>query len=373
MSNLYVPEISYANTDPDSIAASVLSAVETSLDRKLAPSDPLRLFALAMASESVVLRNLIDETGRQNLLAYATGDYLDALGDLIGVTRIAAQGATTTLRFTASAPTQSAITIPGGTRATPGGQVYFATDDAATIPIGQQYIDVAATCTTVGASGNGFIIGEIDQIVDPVANVPTVANTTLSAGGCDPESDSAYRERIRLGVNQFSTAGSRDSYEYWARSASAQIADVFITSPAPGEVDVYVLLQNGELPSQEILDAVDGILNADSVRPLTDLVTVSAPTEEDYTLDVEYWILQDNAARAAEIQEAVEAAVDAWVIWQRSAIGRDLNPSELIARMINASAKRVVVTSPTYEQITNTAIAALNGDPTITYGGLEDE
>ncbi|MEN6371905.1 MAG: baseplate J/gp47 family protein [Armatimonadota bacterium] len=372
MSDLYVPEISYANTDPETVKSQVLTTVENDLERKLATADPLRLFALAFASESVVLRNLIDEAGRQNLLYYATGDNLDALGDLIGVTRLSPKGAATTLRFTAATPATSAITIPAGTRATPGGQIYFATDYAATIAVGQQYVDVPATCVTNGTAGNGCIIGEIDQIVDPVAYVPTVSNTTASAGGYDAESDDALRERIRLGVTQFSVAGSRDAYEYWARSASAQISDVYVVSPSAGAVDVYILLVGGELPGDELKQAVTSILTADTVRPLTDQVTVKAPALVDYTLEVSYYIRNSDAARASEIQTAVEAAINGWVLWQRSAIGRDLNPSELIARIIQAGAKRAAVTSPAYTAISATSIAHLSGTATVTYGGMED-
>lgn len=369
----FVPEISYGNINPESIAATVLGTVENNLGRKLALSDPLRLFALALASESIVLRNLIDEAGRQNLLAYATGDNLDALGDLIGVVRLSAAGAKATIRFSAAAPVISAVNIPAGTRVTPGNQIYFATDYAAQIPAGQQFVNVPITCSTVGIIGNGFIIGEINSMVDPIANVQTVSNTEASAGGYDTESDDAYRARIRLGVTQFSVAGSRDAYEYWARSASAQISDVYVESPSPGQVDVYVLLQNGTLPDQAILDSVGEILNADTVRPITDLVTAKAPSTLPYTLDVTYYLRRADAARAAEIQTAVVDAVNAWVLWQRSAIGRDLNPSELVARMINAGAKRVVVTSPEYAQILSSSITELDGDPVITYGGLEDE
>lgn len=369
----FVPEISYGNINPENIAATVLGTVENNLGRKLALADPLRLLALALSSESIMLRNLIDEAGRQNLLAYATGDNLDALGDLIGVVRMSAAGAKSTVRFSAAVPVAAAVNIPAGTRVTPGNQIYFATDYPAQIHLGQIAVDVPITCTQVGVAGNGFIIGEINALVDPVPFVQSVSNIVESVGGYDTETDDAFRARIRLGVTQFSVAGSRDAYEYWARSASAQISDVYVDSPSPGLVDVYVLLQGGVLPDQSVLDAVEEILNADTVRPITDLVTVKAPSTLPYALDVTYYIRRADAARAAEIQTAVSAAVSAWVLWQRSAIGRDLNPSELVARIVNAGAKRAVVTSPEYTQIISSSIAELDGDAVIVYGGVEDE
>ena len=59
-------------------------------------------------------------------------------------------------------------------------------------------------------------------------------------------------------------------------------------------------------------------------------------------------------------------------------IGKDINPSELIKRVIAAGAKRVTVTSPTFATVAETEVAhiAMNGsdpDVTVTYGGLEDD
>lgn len=368
-----VPEISYANTDPDQVLSDVLGAVESNLGRSLYPGDPLRLFALGFAAEDVQIRDLLDEAGRQNLLSYATGANLDALGELVGVTRLSGQGSKITLRFTASSVLSNPITIPAGTRVTPDGSTYFSTDVAAVIQAGTQTIDVTAACTIVGDGANGYIVGEINQIVDPIANVPNVSNITQSSGGYDAEGDEAYRERIRLGPTAFSVAGSRDAYEYWARTASAQIVDVYVASQMPGYVNVYVLLQGGRMPDSETLTAVTNILSQDTVRPLTDHVQAQAPGETNYTVTLSYYIRTSDAAKAAQIQAAVTTAVNDWISWQRTAIGRDVNPSELVARIMSAGAKRVEISSPTYQAVPNTNLAVITGTPGVTYGGLEDE
>ena len=53
-------------------------------------------------------------------------------------------------------------------------------------------------------------------------------------------------------------------------------------------------------------------------------------------------------------------------------IWRDVNPSELIKRVISAGAKRVELTEPIFCQIDESSIAALAAE-TIVYGGLEDD
>ena len=46
-----------------------------------------------------------------------------------------------------------------------------------------------------------------------------------SDGGADEESDAAFYERMRESVETFSTAGPLGAYEYYAKTASAAIAD----------------------------------------------------------------------------------------------------------------------------------------------------
>ena len=68
----------------------------------------------------------------------------------------------------------------------------------------------------------------------------------------------------------------------------------------------------------------------------------------------------------------VAAAVEQYKTWQR-AIGRDINPSQLVRMVMDAGAKRVTVTAPTYTPVDATKVSALQGEATVTYGGLEDD
>ena len=105
---------------------------------------------------------------------------------------------------------------------------------------------------------------------------------------------------------------------------------------------------------------------------MTDQVTVAAPAEVAYSIAMTYYINRSDSARAVTIQEAVTQAVADYQTWQR-AIGRDINPSKLVAMIMAAGAKRVTVTAPTYTTVEATKVSALSGDPVITYGGLEDD
>lgn len=371
-----LPEILFAVKDAKEVEREVVRAYEDAAGRSLAPGDPVRLFLLTIASVIVQQRTLIDYTGKQNLLAYSSSGYLDHLGALLGVCRLAAAPALTTLRFTLSSPQPGAVTIPVGTRATPGGgSFFFATARSATIPPGEISVDVDAACTAPGIGGNGFFPGQIRKLVDLLPWVSSVENITETTGGTDVEEDENLRERIHVAPEKFSVAGPFGAYEYWALTAHQGIIDVSVVGPPtidPGEVAIFPLMTGGAIPSQEVLDLVYSRCNAEDIRPLTDHVTVAPPEIVSYTVSLQYWILRRNATRALAIRSAVEKTVEEWVDWQRSKIGRDILPSELVRRVQSAGAKRVEVTSPKYTAL-NYKQLGVASSVNVVYGGLEDE
>ena len=186
------------------------------------------------------------------------------------------------------------------------------------------------------------------------------------------EDDDSYREAIHEAPEKFSCAGPDGAYEYFAKRASALIADVSVTSPQPGKVQIVPLLDGGEIPGEEILDAVLEVCNDRTVRPLTDQVSAVAPTKVEYDITATYYIDREDEARAATIQQQVTAAVNDFVLWQKSKLGRDVNPSELIRRIMDAGAKRVVVTAPAYAVVSETQVAVAK-TTNVSLGGMEYE
>jgi phage-related baseplate assembly protein len=365
-----LPDISFADTSPAEIEANIITVYESLAGRALAAGDPVRLFLQAISSIIIQQRFLIDFTGKMNLLQYSAGEYLENIGAFLNVTRLPAEAAQALLEFTVTAGNPNPIIIPEGTRATPDGETHFATLETLTIAPGQTTGSVLAACTTDGAAANGYEIGAIDEIVDPFPWFAAVENTTASGGGAEEESDDAFRERIRTAPTSFSVAGPVDAYKYWARTASAAIIDVAVLSPNPGEIVIYPLMTDGELPTEDDLTAVEAICSADTVRPFCDDVSAEAPTQVDYDIELTYYIAQSDAVNATAIQAAVTAAIADFQSWQRAALGRDINPSVLIQRIIDAGAKRVELTEPAYAAVSADEVAA-EDTVTVTYGGLE--
>lgn len=364
-----LPEVNFVTKDTATVEAEVIGKYEEITGKTLYPGDPVRLFLESVAFIIGHQRTLIDYAAKMNLLAYAAGDFLDHLGALVGTPRNPAQYALTTVRFTLSAVQAGAITIPKGTRVTPDGNLFFATTEAGTIAAGGTFADVTVACTVAGTAGNGFVAGQIATLVDPIPYVASAANTTTSAGGADIESDDNYRLRISQAPEQFSVAGPYRAYEYWARTANQNIVDVAVRSPTPGVVEVRPLMTGGVIPTQDILDAVADIITASDIRPLTDNVQVLAPEVVDYDITLTYYLPAETATPST-LQAAVIAAVSSFSSWQAEKIGRDITPSELVRRVMDAGAKRVTVSAPVDTALESYQLATV-GTVTITYGGLE--
>lgn len=333
--------------------------------------DRFKLYAAA--AQIYQAMKYVDIKGKMDTVKYSVGDFLDLLGAFrCGATRNQAAAAVTTIRFTLSAARASVTAIPQGTRIA-AGQLFFETSVYTEIPAGDLTADIPATCMTAGETGNGLAPGELKTLVDPVPYVQSVENTSTSSGGADRESDESFAARIFIAPGKYSTSGSRNGYEYHVQDYSSAIGGVHVSSDqAAGTVDIVFVMADGSLPSAEMISAMSQHMSAETLRPMNDLVTVHAPAEVKYTVSLTYYINQSDNNRAVAIQQAVSAAVDSYVAWQRK-IGRDINPSKLLALVMGAGAKRAQITAPIFTAIPADSIAAIDGAASITYGGLEDD
>lgn len=201
------PDIDFAPVNVDELESAAKKLVEDELGRIIAPADPVYLLIKSLLAIIIQQRRLIDWSAKQNLLAFAEGSYLDALGQLVGVTRHAQSFATTTVEVRLSAAREQVTTINQGTRVTADNQIFFALDDELIFLPGEMVKTCAATCLTAGTAGNGFAAGELNHIVDPQPFLLSIINTTTSDGGADTEDDESLRERIQIAPEAFLVPG----------------------------------------------------------------------------------------------------------------------------------------------------------------------
>lgn len=363
----------FLDTDAETLTRELISDFESFTGQTLKAGDQRRQFLQGFAYVMAMLVSDIEETGKQNLVGYSTGDALDALGELVGVTRLEASGASCTLQFTLSAVQADAVYIPAGTRATADGDLFFATDEALVIAAGDQSGTVTATCTTTGSGGNGFVAGQLATLVDGISYVQSVTNTTETSGGADVETDDELRERIREAPAAFSTCGPTDAYAYWAKEASADVEDVAVDSPSDGVVRIVVIKTGGVIPAadDEVLTAISDMCSAKDKRPLTDQVTVIPATAVNTSINLTYYVAAEDVGKLTEIQSAVTNAIEEYKTWQTSAIGKNINPDKLRLLILSAGASRVDLTSPVYTEVDMPGVAQF-GEDTVAFGGLEE-
>lgn len=110
-------------------------------------------------------------------------------------------------------------------------------------------------------------------------------------------------------------------------------------------MDLYVLMDDGTIATTEIKNAVLAACNDDTVRPLTDKVSVKDPQKVSYNITFTYYVPKDSALSSTEIKAAVDEAVTEFVSWQCGKLGRDINPSVLIGKLMQTGIKRVALTS----------------------------
>lgn len=314
----------------------------------------------------------IEKAGKMNLLKYASGNYLDNIGATRGITRSEAKYATCTMRFSLSQIQNNVISIPAGTLITAGDGVYFSTNEYVEIAIGKSYADVSSTCQVAGEIGNEYAAGQINMMVEPIAYISSVSNLETTSGGEDIQSDSDFREKIFLAPSGYSTAGPEDAYIYWAKVFSTSISDIKVVVPEDDTVQLVVLLKGGLIPDSNFLIDLKNFLNDSNIKPMTEHVTVIAPEVVNYTISGTYYINRSDKENALTIQSAVNTALTEYEAWQKEKIGRDLNPFQLQYLLMKAGIKRIVLNSPSYMDISDSAVA-IASKITMNYGGIEDD
>jgi len=161
-----------------------------------------------------------------------------------------------------------------------------------------------ATSTDLDQIGGNYGIPRL--VIDPgnTNAVPPVAPVL--------EGDGDFRTRILQSLERFSTAGSAASYVYHAMTASGDVLDASAVSPVAGQVTVYVLARDGDgTASAELLATVAAALNADTVRPMTDLVTVLSASIVPYAITAT--LLVSNGPDAETIRATAVQAAQAYV------------------------------------------------------------
>lgn len=244
----------------------------------------------------------------------ATGSDLDALAldrypDLTRKPAAGARGTITLTRGTSEAD----LLVPQGTRVRgtfEGESVEATVDEDTTWPADEDELDVAATMTTAGPTGN-VAAGVFDALVDAIDGDTgtTVSNADRFVGGADEETDVAFRARIKRYLRSL-RRGTVAALETGALSVPgvehATISEAFIAPIDGGYVAVYVGDVDGR-GNEALADAV--AVELEDWRSAGVWVQTFAATREEVSLSLTVRIRRgvDRAALTAAIRAGVLA------------------------------------------------------------------
>lgn len=362
---LPIPE--FINRDPQTIISEMVSDYESRVGRVLEPAQAERMLINAFAYRESLVRNQIQDSALQNLIAFARYPMIDYLGELVGVVRLVPQSAKTTILLTLTAG-HGDIVIPSGLRIqSVDGRATFELTQDYSVSILTDEISVTAIAQNSGVLFNDYAIGTITEILDPQPYLSLASNTDASNGGSDEETDDALRERIKLAPNSFSVAGPYKAYEFWAKSASPLIIDVAVTNPTPGTVEVFPLVEGLAVTPTEILDAVEVVLNDEKIRPLSDTVVVTSPTAVDTDLIINLVIYEGTVQ--ADILPVVEANLQAFKDGRRKLLGQDIVIDQIKALCMIDGVYKSNVTTPSTDLIIDETEFANIETITVTVSG----
>lgn len=165
------------------------------------------------------------------------------------------------------------------------------------------------------------------------------------------ELDEPMRERTQLAIEALATTGPPGAYRFHARTVDPTIRDVNprrTTVVEDGERHVQVVLtfltSSGDgVPDAALIDKVRERLFEEDIKPLTDELSVVAPTITGYTVDVGL-TLANGPDKATVIATAL-AAVQAYCA-SRHRIGYTVYRNGIVAAAKVAGVENVTVNSP---------------------------
>ena len=322
---------------------------------KPAEGDNVMLVLHAFTYRELHLRAYFNALAKAFFLSTASGSDLDNLAEtLYGLYRLPGAKPYAQMEFSLTAPLTYEMRIAAGFELVDETGAHFAK------LLKDVVIEAGATSATGVIELQEEMAASKVRTEIQVVPLPYVQVRQLGdfANGSDPESDDAFKKRIRTSFADRSTAGSAMTYRSFALGADERIEEVKVLSPAPGTVDVVYHSKDAD----DLMQArIEKALGAEAVRPLTDLVRVKRANEVRFDVSADLSIKggTDAASVYVRAKESLEAL--------RFGIGEDVSVARLIDALMVDGVADVTLSAPSQNiEIDDYSIAVL-GKANITY------
>tara|TARA_B100000700_G_C15063644_1_gene867832 strand:- start:7991 stop:8926 length:936 start_codon:yes stop_codon:yes gene_type:complete len=195
------------------------------------------------------------------------------------------------------------------------------------------------------------------------------------------ESDDALRRRTQMAFDGLNTAGSNDGYVFFALGSDGRVLDAYANSPAPCEMNLYLLSHEGNgQPSQNLIEKVratfgltpDGLSQLpepSKIRPQGDRVRVLPATIIEYQIEAEVFIKPGPDAEVV-FSKAMDALNK--YIEDNHKLGSDITRSGIFAALHQPGTHNVQVTKPASDLSIDKTEAPYCIAVNVTLGGISE-
>jgi uncharacterized phage protein gp47/JayE len=306
----------------------------------LLPQSVLRILAYVIAAAIEGNYSYLDWISLQSVPFTATGEFLEAWGNLKNVFRVA--GAAATGSFIITNP--PGVTIPNGTLLNRADGFQYATNELVTLTGVPTSISFVAT--TVGSAGNASSSATLTFASPIVGLAPTVTPTDNITGGSDQELDPHLRTRILLAYQTPPQGGAQSDYVEWALASSSAVTRAWASAGGAGIGSVTVYTMNdanayggfpqgtngGATDEVRIAPATSDLLQVANflypLRPATALVYSVAPLP--YSINLTFSYLSPNTSA---IQAGINSSLADMCIRIGSPLGQVIYPSDIYSAL----------------------------------------
>jgi len=324
-------------------------------DYKPAEGDDVMLVLRAFSYRELNLRAFFNVLAKGFFLSTAIGNDLDNLAEtLYGLYRLKGAKPYADMEFSLTSELAYDVLIPKGFELTGTTGSHFAKllDDVI-IKAGE--VSVVGVIELQEEIASSSVKTEIQVSPLPYIKVKQLTNFV---NGSNPESDEDFKERIRVSFANKSTAGSALTYKSFALSADERIEEVNILSPSAGVVDVVYYSSEADDIMQE---RIENTLNADDVRPLTDLVQVKKANE--ILVNIEAKISIKNGVDVAKVYSNAINSLKTLTF----SIGENVSIAKIIKTLMVDGVVDVSLTNPTANMEIDDYSIAILGSINISY------
>ena len=273
----------------------------------------------------------------ENYLPFAKDTRLDMKGLIYGSRgkRLSSSFSKAIIQCRISQIVDRNVFIKKGTRFTNGTHIFFSTEETI-IPAGETQINILVQAEEPGDLGD-ILPGEINKIIDRYDYYESSSNLEKVIPGLNKEPDPQYRKRLEELPESFPTAGSGGSYKYWVKHANPLVNQIYIKSPTPNNINIYVYGEEN-LISLEDKKAIENYLQDLDRLPLNDLVQVLDPEIISLNLEIDFYLYPSEIRSIETIKLLLKEKIKKH--FKIIKIGEDINIQDLIAIIKNEGIKK---------------------------------